>query len=133
VLKGKITQLDHRIMILKEKINSGEEFDSFLELLGNAERERKSSTEQLAQIRSIEPMERGFTIIHSIFERLDPGPGRKWTPPDRDTDRQLRAVLRRMIQKIELTIGQETRWQKKTLRATVTFRNGATAEFEHRP
>jgi DNA invertase Pin-like site-specific DNA recombinase len=133
-LEEKITKLEYKIQTLKDKINAGEEFESFLELLANAEKERKSTSERLEQVRAIEPMERGFVIINSIFERLSPAPGQPYTPPDRELDLQLRAVLRRIISRIELTIGSEHRfWQNKSLLVTVTFRNGTRAEFAHQP
>jgi hypothetical protein len=146
-LEEKIAQLDHKIQTLKDKINSGEEFESFLELLATAEKERKDRSQQLRQLRAVTPVNQGLVTIQGLFERLsrqDPNDHADHTTGEthgdhadhttRETNLKLRAILRRLIKRIEVTIGREHRfWTKKSLRVSITFQDGNRAEFLHQP
>ena len=146
-LEEKIAQLDYKIQTLKDKISSGEEYESFLELLAIAERERKGRIQKLEQLRAITPVDQGLVTIQGLFERLsridsnDHADHTKRKTPlalaeytNRETNLELRAMLRRLIKQIEVTIGQEHRfWSKKSLRASITFRVGIRLEFKHKP
>jgi hypothetical protein len=135
-LQEKIAKLDYKILTLKDKINSGEEYESFLELLAGAERERKDRIQKLEQLRAITPVDQGLVTIQGLFERLsnpeDSNPHIDRT--NRETNLALRAALRRLIKEIQVTIGQEHRfWPKKSLKVSVEFRDGNRAEFTHKP
>jgi hypothetical protein len=128
-VEEKIAKLDYKIQTLKDKINSGEEFESFLELLSTAEKDRKSSKALLEQLQAITPTGQGLVTIEGIFERL----GDLTDRSTRETNLELRATLRRMIKEVRVTIGQEHRfWPKKSLRVSVEFRDGNRAEFMHK-
>jgi DNA invertase Pin-like site-specific DNA recombinase len=148
-LEEKITKLDYKIQTLKDKINAGEEFESFLELLANAERERQATSEQLDQLRAVQPLEKGFTIfwakLYSLWNIdgmvLGPEFGslplldiEKAKKEKRDALLEVRGTLRRMIRVIQVTIGRES-WScnKKSLRITVQFNDGTRGEFTHVP
>jgi hypothetical protein len=133
-LEEKIIKLDHKIQTLKDKINSGEQFDSFLELLSRAEKERIDQIRKLEELRAITPSKQGVTIVEGIFERLSSENGNYQDNlsdhTNLETNLELRAVLRRMVKQIKVTIGCEHKyWYKKSLRVSVTFRDGNTAEF----
>ena len=130
-LEEKIAKLDYKIQTLKDKINSGEEFESFLELLATAEKERKDQSQKLEQLRAITPFGQGLVTIQGLFERLSRKDSNDHADhTNRETNLELRATLRRMVKQIEVTIGQEHRfWPKKSLRVSITFRDGNRAEF----
>jgi hypothetical protein len=145
-LEGKIAKLDHKIQTLKDRINAGEEYESFLDLLATAEKQRKDQSQKLAQLRAITPVGQGLVTMQGLCERLSPEDSndhadhtkRKTNldPADytnREINLELRATLRRMVKQIEVTIGQEHRfWPKKSLRVSITFRDGNRAEFMHK-
>ena len=100
-LEEKIAKLDYKIQTLKDKINSGEEFESFLELLATAEKERKDQSQKPEQLRAITPFGQRLVTIQGLFERLSrkEDSNAHVDRTNRETNLELRATLRRIINK----------------------------------
>jgi len=99
-LEEKIAKLDYKIQTLKDRINSGEEYESFLELLATAEKERKDQSQKLEQLRAITPVSQGLVTMEALIERLSRKDSNDHADhTNRETNLELRATLRRIINK----------------------------------
>jgi hypothetical protein len=142
-------KLAYKIQVLKDKITSADDFEALLEPLREISEQHKEAVRKREQLQARIPGNRaldeyrttlntvypdlatpkGITIIHTADYHFG-----SVTTADPDSIIKLRAALRRLLIKIEVQVGAEHRfWSKKSLRVTVTFRSGSTAEFTHTP
>jgi len=121
-LRAERDRLTFQIQTLTDRIGSagGDQFTSFLDLLSKAERDRKSIVERIETLETQTPLAQGMTDLGSAWRLLQSASDDE---AKRELRHKLRGLLRRVVKKIVVDIGNEHRfWNHKSL--------GITAHYE---